>query len=177
MVALPRIILKRWPGAGVEVLVNNAGLGRNNAALWDGSTASWVEMISTNVLGVCMCTREAIQVCGIPRPAQCGSTASLASAWQRRFISPGVRLLISLYARACGGEVSAMCNTMCNVDSQDMERRGQFGHIINISSMSGHRVPDGAGGGAFYSATKFALRALTEGLRQEVRVLLYGLLT
>lgn len=49
-----------------------------------------------------------------------------------------------------------------------MERRGQFGHIINISSMSGHRVPDGAGGGAFYSATKFALRALTEGLRQEV---------
>ena len=54
------------------------------------------------------------------------------------------------------------------VHMQDMERRGQFGHIINISSMSGHRVPDGAGGGAFYSATKFALRALTEGLRQEV---------
>ncbi len=49
-----------------------------------------------------------------------------------------------------------------------MERRGIFGHIINISSMSGHRVPDGASGGAFYSATKFALRALTEGLRQEV---------
>ena len=70
MVALPRIILKRWPGAGVEVLVNNAGLGRNNAALWDGSTASWVEMISTNVLGVCMCTREAIQVCGAPRAVQ-----------------------------------------------------------------------------------------------------------
>lgn len=42
--------------------MNNAGLGRNNAALWDGSTASWVEMVSTNVLGVCMCTREAIQV-------------------------------------------------------------------------------------------------------------------
>ena len=62
MVALPRIIVKRWPGAGVDVLVNNAGLGRNNAALWDGSTASWVEMISTNVLGVCMCTREALKV-------------------------------------------------------------------------------------------------------------------
>ncbi len=61
MVALPRIIAKRWPGAGVDVLVNNAGLGRNNAALWDGATASWVEMISTNVLGVCMCTREALQ--------------------------------------------------------------------------------------------------------------------
>ncbi len=62
MVALPRIIAKRWPGAGVDVLVNNAGLGRNNAALFDGSTASWVEMISTNVLGVCMCTREALKV-------------------------------------------------------------------------------------------------------------------
>lgn len=61
MVALPRIIAKRWPGAGVDVLVNNAGLGRNNAALWDGATASWVEMVSTNVLGVCMCTREALQ--------------------------------------------------------------------------------------------------------------------
>ena len=62
MVALPRIIAKRWPGAGVDVLVNNAGMGRNNAALWDGATSSWVEMVSTNVLGVCMCTREALQV-------------------------------------------------------------------------------------------------------------------
>ena len=51
---------------------------------------------------------------------------------------------------------------------QDMTRRGQYGHIINISSMSGHRVPNGAGGGSFYAATKHALRALTEGLRQEV---------
>ncbi len=62
MVALPRIIVKRWPDAGVDILINNAGLGRNNASLWEGSTASWVEMISINVLGVCMCTREAIQV-------------------------------------------------------------------------------------------------------------------
>ena len=62
VVALPRIIVKRWPGVGIDVLVNNAGLGRNNAALWDGSTGSWVEMISTNVLGVCMCTREALKV-------------------------------------------------------------------------------------------------------------------
>ena len=52
---------------------------------------------------------------------------------------------------------------------QDMKRRGQYGHIINISSMSGHRVPNGASGGAFYAATKHALRALTEGLRQEAR--------
>jgi NAD(P)-dependent dehydrogenase (short-subunit alcohol dehydrogenase family) len=49
-----------------------------------------------------------------------------------------------------------------------MTRRGQYGHIVNISSMSGHRVPNGASGGSFYAATKHALRALTEGLRQEV---------
>jgi NAD(P)-dependent dehydrogenase (short-subunit alcohol dehydrogenase family) len=70
VVALPRIIAKRWPGAGIDVLVNNAGLGRNNAALWDGSTASWVEMISTNVLGVCMCTREVLKVKVHPASSQ-----------------------------------------------------------------------------------------------------------
>lgn len=53
-------------------------------------------------------------------------------------------------------------------EAQDMSRRGQYGHIINISSMSGHRVPNAASGGSFYAATKHALRALTEGLRQEV---------
>eukprot|EP00891_Asterochloris_glomerata_P009316 jgi/Astpho2/9316/fgenesh1_pm.00142_%23_1_t len=112
VVALPRIIVKRWPQAGIDILVNNAGLGRNNAHLFDGKTASWVEMVSTNVLGVCMCAREAVQ---------------------------------------------------------DMKRRGQWGQVVNISSMSGHRVANGGTGGAFYSATKHAVKALTEGLRQEAR--------
>lgn len=62
VVALPRIIVKRWKDAGIDVLVNNAGMGRNDASLFDGNTASWVEMVSTNTLGVCMCTREAVQV-------------------------------------------------------------------------------------------------------------------
>ena len=62
MIALPRIIVKRWRDAGVDILVNNAGMGRNDAGLFDGNTASWVEMVSTNTLGVCMCTREAVQV-------------------------------------------------------------------------------------------------------------------
>jgi len=42
----------------------------------------------------------------------------------------------------------------------------QGGHIINLCSMSGHRVP---GKGGFYAASKFAVRAMTEGLRQELR--------
>ena len=58
---------------------------------------------------------------------------------------------------------------------QDMTRREQYGHVINISSMSAHRVPNGASGGSFYAATKHALRALTEGLRQEVRLHLRAL--
>ncbi|MFJ3403827.1 SDR family oxidoreductase [Promicromonospora sp. NPDC090134] len=38
------------------------------------------------------------------------------------------------------------------------------GHIVNLSSVSGHRVDPTA---AVYSATKFAVAALSEGLRQE----------
>lgn len=40
------------------------------------------------------------------------------------------------------------------------------GHIVNIGSTSGHRIPSNAG---FYVATKFALRALTEILRNELQ--------
>jgi NADP-dependent 3-hydroxy acid dehydrogenase YdfG len=40
------------------------------------------------------------------------------------------------------------------------------GQIINVSSVAGHKIIPA---GAVYSATKFAVRALTEGLRQEVK--------
>ncbi len=40
------------------------------------------------------------------------------------------------------------------------------GHIINVSSVAGHRVGPGS---AVYAATKHAVRALSEGLRQEVK--------
>ena len=39
------------------------------------------------------------------------------------------------------------------------------GHIVNVSSTAGRRVYPG---GAVYSATKFAVRALSEGMRQEL---------
>ena len=48
---------------------------------------------------------------------------------------------------------------------KDMTRSGG-GHVIHLSSMAAHRVPAGSG---VYSATKYAVRALTEGLRQELR--------
>ena len=47
-----------------------------------------------------------------------------------------------------------------------MEGQGH-GHIINVASVSGLRVDPTA---AVYSATKFAVRALSEGLRQESTV-------
>ena len=40
------------------------------------------------------------------------------------------------------------------------------GHIINVSSVAGHKVRPG---GAVYAATKTAVRVISEGLRQEVK--------
>ena len=40
------------------------------------------------------------------------------------------------------------------------------GHFINVSSVAGHKV---SANGAVYAATKHAVRALSEGLRQEVK--------
>ena len=45
-------------------------------------------------------------------------------------------------------------------------RQQGAGHIINVASVSAHRVDPTA---AVYCATKFAVRALSEGLRQESR--------
>ena len=94
---------------GVDVLVNNAGLGRS-APLSSAPTEPWREMLEVNVLGLAIATREAIQ---------------------------------------------------------DMEKRGIAGNIVHVSSMAGHRVPGIDSG--MYAATKFAVRALTEALRRELR--------
>jgi len=94
---------------GVDVLVNNAGLGRS-APISSAATELWREMLEVNVLGLAIATREAIR---------------------------------------------------------DMERRGRAGHVVNVASMASHRVPGPESG--MYSATKFAVRALTEGIRQELR--------
>lgn len=40
------------------------------------------------------------------------------------------------------------------------------GHIINVSSVAGHKVNPG---GAVYAATKHGVRVISEGLRQEVK--------
>lgn len=43
-------------------------------------------------------------------------------------------------------------------------RAKKVGHVINVSSIAGHLVFEAS---AVYSGTKFAVRAITEGLRME----------
>ena len=45
-------------------------------------------------------------------------------------------------------------------------RAQRSGHIINVSSVAGHKVRPGS---AVYAATKTAVRVISEGLRQEVK--------
>ena len=45
-------------------------------------------------------------------------------------------------------------------------QRQQSGHIINVSSVAGHKVRRGS---AVYSATKHAVRVISEGFRQEMK--------
>ena len=92
----------------LDVLVNNAGLGRS-ASLIDGSVEAWREMFDVNVIGLSYATQLGLKL---------------------------------------------------------MHKHNTPGHIIHISSMSGHRVPTGTGG--MYAATKHAVKALTEALRREL---------
>jgi NADP-dependent 3-hydroxy acid dehydrogenase YdfG len=45
-------------------------------------------------------------------------------------------------------------------------KQQKAGHFINVSSVAGHKVRPG---GVVYSATKHAVRVISEGLRQEVK--------
>ncbi|KAK5638859.1 hypothetical protein RI129_013154 [Pyrocoelia pectoralis] len=93
----------------VHILVNNAGVGKNTD-LVEGSTEMWKEIFDTNVLALCIATREAVT---------------------------------------------------------SMKKGKVDGHIIHMNSILGHRVtyvPEVN----VYSASKFAVTALTETLRQEL---------
>ncbi len=45
-------------------------------------------------------------------------------------------------------------------------KQQKYGHFINVSSVAGHHVGPGS---SVYSATKYAVRVISEGLRQEVK--------
>jgi len=63
-------------------------------------------------------------------------------------------------------DVNVVGLTLCaSKAANSMLARKVDGHIININSMSGHRL---TGRFNFYAATKFAVTAITEGLRREL---------
>ncbi|KAF2902132.1 hypothetical protein ILUMI_04040 [Ignelater luminosus] len=93
----------------IHILVNNAGIARTTN-LTNGNTKFWKEILDTNVLGLCIATREAVK---------------------------------------------------------DMRENNVAGHIIHINSVAGHIVPYFPDLNV-YSASKYAVTALTETLRQEL---------
>lgn len=85
-------------------------------------------------------------------------------------LSPLERLKVEDWDRAIDVNIKGVLYGIAAVlPSMKVQQSGQ---IINVSSVAGHKV---SAGGAVYSATKFAVRALTEGLRQEVKP--YGIRT
>ena len=100
-------IRKTW--GGVDVLVNNAGLGFRQGVL-DANFDRLQAMMDINQRAVLLAIREAVK---------------------------------------------------------DMRKREE-GAIVNISSTAAHRIPPVGNQATLYAATKWGLRAMTEGIRQEI---------
>uniref|UniRef100_G1LNT8 Dehydrogenase/reductase 11 n=1 Tax=Ailuropoda melanoleuca TaxID=9646 RepID=G1LNT8_AILME len=98
-----------------------------------------------------------------------GASGGIGAAVARALVQQGLKVVGC--ARTVGNiEVNMLALSICTQEAyQSMkEREVDDGHIININSMSGHQVsPQSVI--HFYSATKYAVTALTEGLRQELR--------
>ncbi|XP_038942295.1 dehydrogenase/reductase SDR family member 11 isoform X7 [Rattus norvegicus] len=97
-----------------------------------------------------------------------GASGGIGAAVARALVQQGLKVVGC--ARTVGNiEVNVLALSICTREAyQSMkERNVDDGHIININSMCGHRVPPQSVI-HFYSATKYAVTALTEGLRQEL---------
>lgn len=99
---------------GIDVLVNNAGIGKGTSLLDEGNEEDLKSVLQTNVWGLIMCTKKTVEI---------------------------------------------------------MKRKKIVGgHVININSVVGHKVLNFVGQKPqlnVYPASKFAVTALTEVLRQE----------
>lgn len=79
-------------------------------------------------------------------------------------LSPLERLKINDWDRMIDVNIKGVLYGIAAVLPYMKEQKS--GHIINVSSVAGHKIRIG---GAVYSATKHAVLALSEGLRQEVK--------
>ncbi len=77
-------------------------------------------------------------------------------------LSPLAALKRDEWARMIDVNIHGVLNGIAAVLPRFIAQRS--GHIVNVASIAAHRVVPT---GAVYCATKFAVRALTEGLRQE----------
>jgi NADP-dependent 3-hydroxy acid dehydrogenase YdfG len=79
-------------------------------------------------------------------------------------LSPLAELRIEEWNRMIDVNIRGVLHGIAAVLPHMTSRKG--GHIINLSSIGGHRVWPTC---AVYSGTKFAVRAISEGLRQETQ--------
>src|SRR3954468_13705 len=79
-------------------------------------------------------------------------------------LSPMDRLNVDEWDRMIDVNIKGVLNGIAAVLPYMKEQKS--GQIINTSSVAGHKIFSGS---AVYSATKFAVRALTEGLRMDVK--------
>ncbi len=79
-------------------------------------------------------------------------------------LSPMERLNVDEWDTMIDVNIRGVLNGIAAVLPYMKEQKS--GQIINTSSVAGHKVFNGS---AVYSATKYAVRALTEGLRMEVK--------
>lgn len=107
---------------GIDLLVNNAGVLSDCLFLDKNNTKELKQIFDTNILGLCICTREAVRM---------------------------------------------------------MKAKNVDGHIVNINSIFGHKlnacVPGTRPLNGIYPASKFAMTAITECLRQELIYLETGI--
>ncbi|RZM23095.1 MAG: SDR family oxidoreductase [Pedobacter sp.] len=79
-------------------------------------------------------------------------------------LSPMDRLNVDEWDKMIDVNIKGVLNGVAAVLPYMKEQKS--GQIINTSSVAGHKIFTGS---AVYSATKFAVRALTEGLRMELK--------
>lgn len=154
--ALPKIVRARWGDkAGIDVLINNAGMSRHDSALLDGNPAAWAAMLNVNVLAPALLTRVVV--------------ADL----RERIAKEKEENEAAKNKKKGGSKKAASSNETTQAEdgaaASLAPSHARPAHVVNVSSMMAYRVYVYPGCGGLYSATKHALRAMTEGLRLEAR--------